>query len=849
MKSSFLRGLTQAALTLALIRPGVSQIKIGRVAGTGNLTAATGVVFAADNSGFLSNPVSGLIQKFRSKSGDELARLQLTAGLGAIALSPDGRTLAVIGVTAQKVYLINAADLALKKEFSVTGSGFTSRTNPVFTFDSARVLVADPARNGVEVITVVDGSHERLIAVGINPTLMTVAPNGRQVGLLCSGKVAGDEESLYMIDMQTLSVIETARLPADTEAFNNVEFIIEGRNTYLVVGAYNNNRLQVLTLNSTGAVVGRALAGRGPSRISRSPNGRYVAVIDVLSKSVDLLNAPELTVLRSIPLDDSDFTVDSTLVFTPDSRSLLIPSLNTRELFVYDVEGLVEGRTIRKRVTVGERPVTVVVDRDGVIASTVNTGSNELALVALNPTTLYVPHLVQSGADYSGLAVANFDPVQAANVVFVARDNAGTVISASANPATVTVGAGKQLSMTTSQIFGFNTSSTIGGWVEAYTLGTNLGVLYLSGNTTQTQLDGFLANGTTAKRLGFSRITEGVSRFGSSTSTEIILANPSETTASIVSRLYGNNLEGVGRLLSHVTRQLQPHSRIRLPISQLHPDVAYPLSQGYLEVSSEDVAIQGMEVVKIGDSIAMIQAHERGLPDTTFFAVQFATGGSGLLDTPIFTNVSFANVSPVPITFTLQVTDENGAILPAGSRPVTKTLQPYEVLQGDADAIFNFPSPLSEPALYTGTLKVTAEQSGLIGDVVFGDARDGRYLSSLSLGLQPATSFGLVHFAEGKFGEPAKGLYTGLAMYNGNRAAADVTVEAYSPAGALLGKTEIRLESGKRLSRTIPQIVEGLTQQNGGTLKVKSTSPIYLFEVFGSTESEFLAAVPPISLP
>jgi len=848
MRLSFLRGLTQAALTLALIRPGVSQIKIGRVPGTGNLTAATGVVFAADNTGFLSNPVSGLVQKFRSKSGDELARLDLTTtGLGAIALSPDGRTLAVVGVTAQKVYLINAADLVLKKEFSVAGSGFTSRTNPLFTFDSTRVLIADPARNGVEVITVADGSHERLIAVGINPTLMTVAPNGRQVGVLCSGKIAGDEESLYVIDMQNLSVIETARLPTDTESFNNVEFSLDGR--YLIVGAYNNNRLQVLTLNSTGVVVGKAIGGRGPARITRSPNGRYLAVIDVLSKSVDLMNVPELTVLRSIPLDDSDFTVDSTLVFTPDSRSLLIPSLNTRELFVYDVEALVEGRVIRKRVTVGERPVKVAVDRDGVIASTVNTGSNEVALVAMNPTALYVPHLVQSGADYSGLAMANFDLVQAANVVFVARDNAGAVISASTNPATVTVGGGKQLSMTTSQIFGFNPSSTIGGWVEAYTLGTNLGVLYLSGNTTQTQLDGFLANGTTAKRLGFSRITEGVSRFGSSTSTEIILVNPSETTANFVSRLYGNNLEGVGRLLSHVTRQLQPHSRIRTTISQLHPDVLYPLSQGYLEVTSEDVAIQGMEVVKIGDSIAMIPARERGLPDTTFFAVQFATGGSGTLDTPIFTNVCFANVSDRPVTFTLQVTDEKGAILPAGSRPVTKTLQPYEVLQGDADAIFTFPSPLTDPALFTGTLKVTAEQSGLIGDVLFGDARDGRYLSSLSLGLQPATSFGLVHFAEGKFGEPAKGLYTGLAMYNANREAADVTVEAYTPAGALLGKTEIRLEGGKRLSRTVAQIVEGLTQQNGGTLKIKSTSPIYLFEVFGSTESEFLAAVPPLALP
>ena len=245
----------------------------------------------------------------------------------------------------------------------------------------------------------------------------------------------------------------------------------------------------------------------------------------------------------------------------------------------------------------------------------------------------------------------------------------------------------------------------------------------------------------------------------------------------------------------------------------------------------------------------MIPARQRGLPDTTFFGAQFATGGSGVLDTPIFTNLSFANVTEGPITITLQVTDDSGAILPAGSRPVKRTLQSHEVLQGNADTIFGFPSPLSDPALFTGSLKVTADQAGLVGDLVFGDARSGRYLSALSLGLTPAANVGFVHFAEGRFGEPAKGLYTGIAMFNPQREGADVAVEAYSPDGALLRRSEFRLDAGSHLSRTIGQIVEGLTQQSGGTLRVKSTAPLYVFEVFGSTESEFLAAVPPFPLP
>ena len=97
-------------------------------------------------------------------------------------------------------------------------------------------------------------------------------------------------------------------------------------------------------------------------------------------------------------------------------------------------------QVVRERVewiAVGERPVSVSVSGDGAVAALVNTGSNDLALVAVSPLPLYVPHLVQSATDYSGIALANFGAEQA-NVALVARDNAGKMLAGTANPVIVT---------------------------------------------------------------------------------------------------------------------------------------------------------------------------------------------------------------------------------------------------------------------------------------------------------------------------------------------------------------------------------------------------------------------------
>jgi hypothetical protein len=373
--------------------------------------------------------------------------------------------------------------------------------------------------------------------------------------------------------------------------------------------------------------------------------------------------------------------------------------------------------------------------------------------------------------------------------------------------------------------------------------------LYLSGSNSQTQLDGFVADATTSRMLGFSRITELAPRFGSPTSTEVIVINPNEAQAQLVFRLYGTTLQGPGGVIASTTVALGPHGRLRNRLSSLLPLVVYPFEKGYLEVTS-DMPVQGLEVVKIGDSMAMLAAKVRGTAETQFNSAQFATGGAGVFESPIFSNLSLCNTSPAPIRVTVRVTGDDGQPMPSDLPPMVKTLQPYEVLAGGADEILDFPSPLSNPALFSGSLTITADGPGLIGDLLFGDARNGKYLTASSLQQRPGTRFLFPHFAEGVFGDPPRGLFTGLAFYNNTRdQLAEILVEAYSSQNQVLGRADFSLAAGKRVSRTLSEMISSIRQQNGGTVRITSSVPILLFQVFGSSDSESLVAVPPLIIP
>ncbi len=849
MKRTFLAALVlTCGLSLAS-----AQVKLAEIAGApGKFDYSSTVAYhSASNTGFVSNPGSGLVQKFRPSTGEILGSIQLPPGVGPLAVASDGLNIVVANPANQKIYIIDPTAMKVRVETSYPNSSFTGRCNIIIGRDNTNFFIADPARDGVASFVMWNGVLDHVISVGINPTTMVSHPNPTSylVAVLCSGRNPDDTESLYILDTFKSAVADFANLPGfSAESFNNVAFDSTGQWVY--AASYNSSRIAIYNLKSyslsyieskgANATANKAF---GPTKLVTSPNGTFMAVIHAGSKSISILRLPELLLFDEISVPGLEFSSDSNVVFSTDSHSLFVPSLATSEVLMFNVEA----KLLSYRIAVAKQPLRLFINSNGQSLASVDVGSNLVSLVALNPTTLYIPDLSQNATDYSGVALANFGAVTT-SVSLTARDNSGAIIPGTSNPRLIALKPNQQIPAVADQIFGFNPNLTLSGYIEVNTLGSNVTILYLSGDIVQTQLDGFIADSKTSKFLGFERITEDMSKYGKTTSTEIVLLNPTENVAHMNVRLYYKTLSGPGQLIANYDKTLAAHSRIRQRVKDFAPTAYFPLDKGYLEVTS-DQPLKGMVWVRVGDSLTAIPAFDRTSVNTIYTAAQFASGGSGILDTPIFSNLGMANTTTSPITVTAQVTDINGKLVPPGAKPTQIVVLPQDVVEGGANELLKFPDPLVDPTLYQGTLQVVADKPGLALDLLYGDARNGRYLTTAALEVPTGTKFAIGHIAEGLFGSPAKGLYTGLAIFNPNRGMTNLLVEVFAPDGQLIQHANVHVESLSRISKTIGQFFDLQNmQQNGGTIQVTSDLPVVLFSVFGSTTSDFLVAVPPLVL-
>lgn len=819
-----------------------SQIKIGempgapgafRVSSTNPPITAALVFNSSGSPAFITNPGSGLVQKFNPATGHVLGSLQLPPGIGPAALSnpPNEQTLVVLGVVNQHIYIIDTDSMTVRWDVNYQPSGFNGRSGIVVTPNNLYFMFADATYNSIAVFSLYDGRLQRQFGVGSNPNYIIPYLNDRRrpdsYAVICSG-LEGDK-GVWLFD--ATGVVGFNSAPTESFSPRSSNNLAEAPNsTVLLLPSFGDNSIvRYDPVTGSGQIVNSR--GIGPGKVVTSADGRFAAVVNATSKDVAIFTLPisPASFDHDIAISGLDVNEDTTPVFGPDGFTIYIPSASKSEVIAWDIAN----KVIKKRIATAKGSTFLNMNADGSIITSLDLTANVLSLIAKNPTPLYVPHLVQNSKEYAGVAVANYSS-QSALVALTARDNKGVTIPGTLNPRYLLVPAGGQISLVAGQIFGFNPTDTLEGYIEAYTLTQGVTLLYLTGTIDQTQLDGFVADSTTGKLLGFSRVTDGVMKFGSPSATEIILENPSETDADTSLTLYANTPSGPGFLIASQQVWLPAHNRMRSRVSELFPVLSkspyYPLDNGYLELNSS-VPIKALERVKIGNGLSTIAASLRALKDTTFLAPQLASGGS---DTPVyFTNLAMANTSLEEITVTAKVVFAGKDPVPPGYRQLVRTLQPHEALTGSADELFGFPDPLADPTLYQGTLKITTDKPGLIADLVYGDARAGSFLAMGGLRAQTAKNFGLGHLATGCFGEPPKEYYTGIAIYNTSLYAVNVTVEADGPDGKYLGNALLYIQPGDRVAQTIGQLIPSLVQQNGGTIKITGDLPVNVFGLYG----------------
>ena len=427
-------------------------------------------------------------------------------------------------------------------------------------------------------------------------------------------------------------------------------------------------------------------------------------------------------------------------------------------------------------------------------------------------------------AFFNAFAVSNYSDAPA-HLEFTAFNQSGQSLAWPSNPAVRNLQPDQQVAELSTEVFsnkpGSNPSAA---WVELNTDNPDIAGFFQFGNGNQ--LDGTVSP-MPVKEFYFTRIYAGSGTFhGKTAGTLLYIANPSTRSASIRLDIFKASGEDI-----HMPRtvNLGPKAVFQQDVFYLFGTVA---TGGYIRgrVMSGD-GVLAAEVVKLkyADTAFALNAQWPSESVALYSAQMAAAPG-------YFTSLNLLNVSSETRHVTIKAISETGQTL---GTPVVMDLLAGGVWESDIRTAFGF----GTGGIQVGSIKIQADGSGLIGDIIFGDpSSDVKYLAALALQDLPFRKAVFSHVANGL------GFFTGIAIYNPFTEAADVTLKVYTKTGALTGQWKKTLQGGERLSKVVTELVPASAGQLGGYILIESTQAIIAQQLFATGGLNFLSAVPAVTV-
>lgn len=454
------------------------------------------------------------------------------------------------------------------------------------------------------------------------------------------------------------------------------------------------------------------------------------------------------------------------------------------------------------------------------------------------PTRMLFPYFHGNTQRYTGIAIANWGSTPA-DVTFQAYSNNGSPVASPSsiiNPRVLTIPPGAQIAMLAEQIHGLLLSDPRDGWIVANSTSSQVTGFFLDGDVDLKLLDGAVAASGTATTLIFDRAQQGAGIFGSQALRNLInVVNPNPGEVQLTFRLVNDRGED-----ATATASLSGNARLSQDLASLFPGSGTRQS-GYVRLTSTGGVVGYQSVDTGADSFALpAQAPANA---TRLYSAQFASGG--VRGIQYFTDLNLINTSAQTRSVQVLLVGNNGVPVAGITNPATLRLEPGQQSRTRGDAVFGLPDPALTASIVEGSLLVTADGPGVVGDVVFGDALNQKFIASLPLDANPASNIVLSQVAQGS-PNAGKPYFTGVALYNPNNTAVQVTLDVYSEQGTKTGTGIVSLPAGNRISRTLPELVPAISNQVRGFIRLTSSGgPVVTFELFGDQAQDFLAAVPP----
>lgn len=322
----------------------------------------------------------------------------------------------------------------------------------------------------------------------------------------------------------------------------------------------------------------------------------------------------------------------------------------------------------------------------------------------------------------------------------------------------------------------------------------------------------------------FTRVYEGADGYrGQPVRTSLSIANPGIADAAVELTLH----ETVGVTVATNRLTIPGRGFVYRSVGQIFG--LNRITGGY--VKAQQVTGQGLaafELVELPSRATVIGLSANpGNLATELYSAQLADGSM------IYTSLKLVNVSDQPRRVRLTAVGDDGALL---ADVKTILLAPGASLEQDAGPWFGLPT---QTRLTVGSVRIETDGPGLIGDVVFEDPTGFRYAAAMPLQNRRFTRAIFSQVAS------AQDFFTGLALYNPNPSAAQVTVRVFDASERKKGERTIPLGPGTRSSGLVPDLVPGTAGVVGGYIAVESSLPVIGQQIFGESRLNQYSAVPP----
>jgi minor extracellular serine protease Vpr len=348
-------------------------------------------------------------------------------------------------------------------------------------------------------------------------------------------------------------------------------------------------------------------------------------------------------------------------------------------------------------------------------------------------------------------------------------------------------------------------------WIEIQASRPDLVGFTLTGDYSQSRLDGFALSSRPAVSLVFPEV-----RTGADGATTLFLVNPHPSEEPILIRWVppaGSSEEPleVGELL--VARGLG-----RYELDDLFPGA----EDGYVTVEMvSGRPFFGMELFGTAAAVAGLTALDRWETATTLYGAQLAVAEG------IDTIVNLINLGPADDVH-FEAVGESGETL----AEIVRHVEGGRALREAASSLLG----LSD---FVGWLRVRSTSAGLLGalqgSLTFADPA-GRFSAALPLQSRGARESILSHVAQ------TADIFTGVTLLNPDLRPALISLEVFDEEGTRVGLALEELPGLNKRALLLPEWIPGLVEQAGGFIRIRSNRRVMGFELFGS--GEYLAAVP-----